>query len=204
MSKPLLLSIGASLLFAIGIATALADDPERPAEPAPTENSKEPPVREVPEALKSDIGAFRQAQLGSDMPPGGSSEKLAESGDAQPGENPELARLVKSPSTGETAHLWPMDDGVCVSAENVSGCSRLDDLKKSGGVAKFVVTTPQGTRVVGFALDGVDEVRFETAKGQETTAAVSDNFFSVEVADSPVETRWVTPEGRSKTKIAGE
>jgi hypothetical protein len=185
----------ATLLVAVGVA--LAQDSGGESTTAQTPG----PVAAVSPELKDLLSVFRWEQTTADQLPGDPMELLRESGDARPGENPELARRVEL-VTG-VGFVWPMDDGVCYSSPvGGDGCVPLSLVRERGIVLSTggVVGGPT-TRVSGLARDGIASASILMAGFRAVPVVIRDNAFEVVVTGQPTEVVWTDTRGEHSEPV---
>jgi hypothetical protein len=154
-------------------------------------------VEGVAPGLPSLVSAFRRTQLVSDKIPGGdASLALEQTGDAQPGENPNLARRLQ-PGGGGEAFVWPMSNGVCYQWSAAIACNPTATLEKEGASVGVLYTRGNPSELDVFILvrDGIGEVDIALQDGKRFARVVQDNAVRVTVTEQPTEVRFTQPDG---------
>lgn len=179
-----LVGLGVTLLITAG---GNADAPVRSA-------ADRAAIERVAPGLTSLIAAFRREQTPSDIPVG-SANAIDELGDRQPGEDPGLARRLMLPDD-QHAYIWPMNDGVCWSAQLAGGCMPTSLLKEQGAVVAFSTSADRpGMWIFARARDDVSTIDFVFDGGQTLTRALANNGLIVQFAEHPIEAQWRKPDG---------
>ena len=128
------------------------------------------------------IAAFRRDQRSADRLPGNPHGSLVGAGEAQPAEQPGMARRLAF-ANGRSVHIWPKAHGVCYGADGGGGCFDTAFLRERGiAVGTSYSSDTDVVRVYGIARDGIGSVAFTLGDGRNVEVPVRDNGF---VADVP-------------------
>jgi hypothetical protein len=144
--------------------------------------------------LRGTLAIFEGGRTATDDVPGDPAADLQRLGSAQPGENPSASRRAALSLRGSPAYLWPMTGGVCSSWGN---CVPVSYIRSHGiALSTEVAVAPDGSytevQLAGIVRDGIGEVRFLLADGDEVSVPVRDNVFWVDMTERarPTEMRW--------------
>jgi hypothetical protein len=185
------LAAAATLATALaGGALATAEDGLHPAAPS-TDRVAVAAISPDAPAL---IAAFRRAQTADDRLPGNPHASLVAAGEAQPGEQPGMARRLAF-ADGRTLPVWPKAYGLCYGADGGGGCFDTSLLRARGlAVATSFSSDTAVVRVYAIARDGIESATFVLGDGREVEVPVRGNGFIADVPD-PKALRWRNVDG---------
>lgn len=173
-----------ALIIAIGAAVAIGSGVDLVGDQAEA-GGIEPELRET-------LAVFSRAGTPADEIPGDPERDLDASRDRQPGEVRGQSRRIDLP-TGPV-YLWPMRGGVCSSWGN---CVPVSYVREHGVALSTEVAVGQGgsytkVQLAGIVRDGIGEVRFSLADGDQVAVPVRDNVFWVDLTGRarPTEMHW--------------
>jgi hypothetical protein len=179
-------------VLAVGVAIAMAADGET----SPGDGDRTVVVQTGP-GLPELLEPFRRAKEARDRIPGGDPlEALAQTGDAQPGENPRLARRLH-PAGDRDVFVWPKADGLCAQWGMAGVCFPLSRLRARGvliGLSYRREASPQWELLV-LARDGIGRVEVTFADGRVLSRAVEDNSVFLGNDSPPSAVTWSNPDG---------
>jgi hypothetical protein len=178
--RPHRLAGAATLAGLLGVgAIATADDDLHPA----ASSTDRAAVSAISPDAPALIAAFRRDQTAEDRLPGDPHASLVSAGEAQPGEQPGMARRLAF-ADGRRLHVWPKAYGLCFGADGSGGCFDTSLLRARGmAVATSFSTDTAVVRVYGMARDGIETATFTLGDGREVAVPVQDNGFIADVPD---------------------
>ena len=140
------------------------------------------------------IAAFRRDQTGQDRLPDDAHASLVAAGEAQPGEQPGMARRLAF-ANERRLHVWPKAYGLCFGQGGSGGCFDTSVLRAQGmAVATSFSSETAVVRVYGIARDGIASATFTLGDGRRVEVPVRDNGFIADVPDPELLT-WRNVDG---------
>lgn len=195
--RPRLAGTAALVALLTGGAIATAGDEQHP-EATSTDRAAVAAISPDAPAL---IAAFRRDQTAEDRLPDGSHGSLVAAGEAQPGEQPGMARRLAF-ANDRTLHIWPKAYGICFGQTGSGGCFDTSLLRAQGvAVATSFSSDTAVVRVYAIARDGIGSATFALGDGRRVEVPMRDNGFIADVPD-PRELTWTDVDGSQESHSA--